>query len=245
MSETYFLLFAAIVLSAWAVFVVIAITVADLRIIALEKALRRHPHARKWRGVTRLRKQLVLHGDEKSVPRMAVRLALARFQENPSTRFVEVLPRIAFPQTTRQFFAAYRMLALAPFVRLRAGTNIQPTNHLWPTFAQPNILKSQRNLHYAFAAWFLYAVNLTVICYVGFVAMLGESSYLLTYIIIFTLWLAWSVCGYPAISARQKTAYLLLLPASLGYFLGRALVAPFSPLQRLRLINIRRRSVLS
>ncbi len=245
MNEMIFLIFVTAILASWAVFAMVAITLADLRAISLEKALQRHPHARKWRGVTRLRKSLSLHGDKNLLPHKTVRLALAQFQANPATRFVEMIPRLMFPQTTQQFFAAYRMIASAPFVRLRAVLNVRSSQQQWPMFLQTDITKTHLEWCYSFAVWILAVSNISLITYIGSIAILGEPHYLLGYIAIFSLWLMWSIWSYPTITIRQKIFYLLFAPASLSYFLWRTIIAPFIPLRLLRLIAVRHRPVLS
>ena len=239
MNEIMLLLIVAITLSAWTLFVISTLTVADLRTVALEKALRRHPHARKWRGVTKLRAQLQLNGDEKLVSRPAMRFALARFQANPSTRFVEILPRVTFPQTTAQFFAAYRTFALAPFVKIRSIMSIRSSQQ-WPILTQPDIAKGRRERYYAVGVWLLSCINIVLLAYVCLIATLGETSYLLFYIGGFMFWLAWSICNYPGIAPTQKVVYLLLMPISFGYFLGRAAYAPLTALRLVRLLIVRR-----
>ena len=243
MNEITLLLIVILTLSSWILFVIIALTIADLRTITLEKALRRHPHARKWRGVTKLRARLRLHGDEKLVSRSALRFALAKFQANSSTRFVEILPIMIFPQTTAQFFAAYHMFSLAPFVKLRSVISIR-SKQQWPILIQPDITNTWRERCYAVGLWILGCINIVLLAYICFIATLGENSYLLAYISGFALWLAWSICSYPGIALSQRIVYLLLIPVSFGYFLWRAIIAPFAPLRLLRLL-VARRPVLS
>lgn len=243
MNEIALLLIVAITLSTWVLFVIVMLTIADLRTIVLEKALRRHPHARKWRGVTKLRALLQLHGDEKLVSHPAMRFALARFQAKPSTRFVEILPLMIFPQTTAQFFAAYRIFALAPFLKVRGLMSIRSSQQ-WPILTQPDIAKTRWERYYAVGVWLLSCTHVVLLAYVCLIATLGETSYLLFYIAGFGLWLAWSICNYPGIAPIQKVVYVPLIPVSFGYFLWRAIIAPFAPLRLLRLL-VARRPVLS
>lgn len=243
MNEIALLLIVTTTLSAWILFVVVMLTIADLRTIVLEKALRRHPHARKWRGVTKLRARLNFHDNESLIRQPAMRFALARFQAKPSTRFVEILPLMIFPQTTAQFFAAYRIFALAPFLKVRGLMSIRSSQQ-WPILTQPDIAKTRWERYYAVGVWLLGCIHVVLLAYICLIAMLGETSYLLFYIAGFGLWLAWSICNYPGIAPIQKVVYVLLMPVSFGYFLWRAIIAPFAPLRLLRLL-VARRPVLS
>jgi len=245
MIEIILLLMVAVILSSWALLTIVTITIADLRTIALERSLRRYPHARKWRGVSRLKKQLDFYGDKHTVPRHTIRFALARFQANPSLRFVELLPQLMFPRTTKQFFDTYRTIALAPFVRFRSVMNIRSPHQHWLLLARPNIGRTRREYAYPAAIWLLTVLNATLLAYISFIAALGEAQYLLGYLSVFTLWLAWSICTYPDLTISHKITYLLLAPASLGYLLWRVIANLFAPLQQLCRAALRRRSMLS
>ena len=228
-NEIIFLLIVTATLSIWTLLVTVTLTIADLQTIALEKSLRRHPHSRKWRGTTKLRAQLHLYGDEKMLSRSTMRFALARFQAKPSLQFVEILPPINTPQTVRQLFGMYHMIARAPFVKLRAVLHIEPTNKRWPILSTENSVKMAR-WWYSAILCVLSIMNLSVLLYVGFVTTLGEPTYLLAYLAIFALWLGWSIYSYPSITVQQKLVLISLLPVSFGYFFWLAVTAPFRPI---------------
>lgn len=276
MNELVFLVVGLTILGGWAMFVVIAITIHDIRSINLEKALRRHPHARRWRrrpmitinydaipsatstqslqqgGYRNIRieedgqAELSLQmGADDILHRLALRDANSYLQYRPTARFVEIMPQLAFPQTTRQFFAAYRTLALAPFVKVHAVMNTNTLARHWPVLLREHTLPTWRERFYTLAAWMIAVTHLLLFLYIGYVSTVaGQVHYLLVYLAVFGLWLLWSITSYPRLSVRQRLAYMLLAPASLGYFLWRIFAAPFALLWLLR-PRITRRRVLS
>jgi len=242
MIEIAFLVFCAVVLGGWAIGTVVLITTYDLKTIELEKSLRRHPHARKWRGVTSLRKNLVLREHGRTASEQSVRFALKRFQSDPRTRFVEIIPRLEFPQTLRGFFAAYHEIVLAPFIKVRAAANVHPAHQHWPTLSRKIRSKNRLDRWYGAYAWLIHVTNLMLLSYIGNIGInLDQPDFLLAYMSIFGLWLAWSISNHPLLHWRQKMVYLLLAPASLGYFLWRAVGAPFAPLRKIPLFHLLRR----
>ncbi len=231
MIEMIFLLCCAVIIGSWFVAVVLLITLRDLRIIALENERRRHPYARKWRGVTRLRRKLRVHGDEQSVPQKSFRFALAQFQANPAARFVEMIPYLAFPTTLQGLFVAYHSIALSPFIKVRAAANILPTSERWPQLKTRKRITGRLDAYYGLYVWLLQATNLLILLYVSYLMFAADQSgFLLAYIMAFGVWLAWSITNHPLLVWRQKVAYLVLAPTSFGYFLWRVIVAPFAPL---------------
>ncbi|MDB5183571.1 MAG: hypothetical protein JWO07_252 [Candidatus Saccharibacteria bacterium] len=239
MIELAFLALAVVVLGSFAVMVFAAITVSDLKTIAIEKALQLHPHARKWRGVTSLRKNLLFQQDERFIGPKTIRFALARFQANPILRFVEIIPRLEFPQTMHEFFAAYHQIALAPFIKVRALLNVHTRQQNWPTFAQKDLAPSFLDRLYPLYVWLVNVINLALFIYVANIAIaLDQPDYLMAYMTAFGLWLAWSITNHPGLVWRQKIAYLILAPASFVYFLWRILAAPFSPLRQIDVRSI-------
>lgn len=206
--------------------------------------LRRHPHARRWRGVTKLRSELEHHGDQASVSRDTTRFALTRFQAEPSLRFVEMLPVLTFPRTTARFFAVYRIMALAPFVRVRSVIHVRSSDQSWPTFIRRS--DNHPAAHwYQLVTWMLSIMNMWLIGQLAAIAVLGQPEYLLAYIGTFCLWVVWSVWQYPAISLSDKIIYSVLAPASLGYFLWRGIRLLYIPVRILTRLVRRRRPVLS
>jgi hypothetical protein len=242
MIELIFLATALLVLGGWAIIVMASITIADIKTINLERSLRQHPHARKWRGVTKLRKKLQMDEAGSRISKKDIRFAQARFQNDDSIRFVEIIPQLEFPQTTRQFFAAYRMITLAPFIRVRATLDVRSSDAFWPTLTNKNLKTTKFEKLYTSGLVILTTFNLALILYTGYIAIVvGLPDYLLGYGVIFGLWLAWSITNHPLLVWRQKVAYLFLAPASFGYFVWRALAAPFAPLRRVDIRPLLRR----
>ena len=270
MNDVSFLLFCLVFVAGWAIVAILALTLYDVRTIQLEKAVRQHPHARRWRNrpaisvvssktLSATAEQAIRHGTYRKVTfidsgselllsmngsehlyKTALRHSVTRLQYNQKTRFVEIIPTLAFPETTQQFFEAYRAIALAPFIKLRAVLNIQPPRRRWPTLSHRQLTVTWREHYYALITWALLVTNALLFIYVGYIAIaLGQPEYLLAYIIVFCLWLAWSIANHPHVSSWQKVAFLLLAPASLGYFLWRVFAAPLTSIREIVLLPIR------
>jgi hypothetical protein len=172
----------------------------------------------------------------------ALRDANVHLQYNESTRFVQIIPRLEFPQTMMQFFVAYHRIALAPFIRVRATFGIRPNDSFWPVLERKNLQPNQFEKYYAGAKWVVNATNLALFLYVANIAViLDQPDYLMAYMTAFGMWLAWSITNYPRLVLRQKLAYLLLAPAAFVYFLWRIMAAPFAPLHFISVQPILRR----
>jgi hypothetical protein len=242
MIEIIFLILCALVIGSWFIAIITLITLHDVKTINLEKALHRHPHARKWRGVTKLRAKLIYSENDRFLSQTSVRFALSRFQADTTTRFVEIIPRLEFPETVSGFFAAYHEIALTPFIKVRAVADIMPNVRRWPLFTRQDHATNWRDTWYGAYVWLLHVTNLVLLLYVSYVAFgADQPDFLMAYMTAFGLWLAWSITNHPLLVWRQKIAYLLLAPASFGYFLWRVFVAPFAPLRKIPLVPTIRR----
>ncbi len=276
--EIVFIIFAGFVIALWLLVTIVTTTFHDIRLIHLDKQLRRHPHARRWRQkpvvsivyeselseASRLsilqssyRKRKIIQ-DPSLAPdglvlfmrgsdvlqRTAIRDAVVQFQYRQSTGFVEIIPRVTFPRTVRQFFAVYHDLALAPFIKLRSALGVAPTMSRWPIAVRTESVKRFRGIIYGTVRWVVQLTNLAVLLYVGYIGFaLQQPDYLLAYGMAFGLWMVWAIGGHQQLSFRQKLAYFALLPASLGFFVWRCLVAPFSLLRLLLFVRSSRQMV--
>lgn len=253
------------VVGMWFFLVIAAISLYDIRTIRREKMMRRHPHARRWRSRPFIAAQyygkpsdeslrslhagsyrhmaidyqlhdLTLHLPGSTVlPKTALHDANSQLLYRPSLRFIEIIPLQRFPETTRQFFAAYHSFAIMPFIKLRSVLNIRPLTREWPIIIRQPSDRKGRDYAYTAASWILALCNIMLLSYTAYIAVFASQLlYLALYAGMFGLWLSWSIMNHPWLSATQKIGYLLLAPASLGFFVWRVLVAPLRPLRLVR-----------
>jgi hypothetical protein len=232
MSEQLLLWFSLGMIGAWVSLVIVAITLYDVRAIRQEKALRKHPYARRWRRKPATSIQYV---GENVLPKVSLRDAKHQLQYQPHARFVEIIPPQQFPEVTRQFFAMYRRFADMPLIKLRSILNTRSSLHNWPMVSRQPQRVMKRDYMYPAAGWVVAVCHIWLLFYVTYVAVAaGDIAYLVTYISLFCLWLGWSIMNYPQLAMVQRIGYLLLIPASLSYFLWRVFAALFRPVRFMR-----------
>lgn len=233
MSEQVFLWFSLGIIGAWICLVIVAITLYDLRTIRQEKALRKHPYARRWR---RKPATIMQHVGKNTLSKTSLRDAKHQLQYRPHARFVEIIPPQQFPEATRQFFAAYKRFADMPLIKLRSVLNVQPLAHNWPTVSRQPQLAMKRDYIYPAAGWVLAVCHIWLLLYATYIAIAASDvAYLMAYMSLFGVWLGWSIMSYPQLGMVQKISYLLLMPAAFGFFLWRIVSAPFRPLRFIRI----------
>ncbi len=191
--------------------------------------------------------QLVLSlAPDAVIERTTISQAVRQFNNQASKSQVETIPVLQPPQTLRQFFHNYYLIASAPFIAVRTGLGIKQPYSPWPVIVrlQSAGMTRQTRLYIAFR-WLTHIANLAVLLYVGYVAVvLYQPEFLLMYLAGFGLWMVWAISSYRYLSFGQKITYLLLAPASLIYFAFRCLTAPFRLKQYLRFITTRSQSAI-
>ena len=165
--------------------------------------------------------------------RTAISRAVRRLNNDPTIASLEFIPKIQPAQTLRQFFRMYQQLATTPFVFARVGLSIASPQTHWPTVIRTgHAAHSRRSQAYAILRWLGTVANLFALLYLTYIAIiLMQPEFLLGYLLGFSLWLLWAIAGSQQLSLGQKIMYILLAPASFGYFAVRCLLAPFWPKQ--------------
>jgi hypothetical protein len=176
----------------------------------------------------------------------AISQAVKQFNNSLSKSQVEMTPVLRSPQTLRQFFHNYYVIASAPFIAVRAGLGIRQPYSSWPMIVRLQLADTTRWTHlYIAFRWLTHVANLTVLLYVSYIAVvLYQPEFLLMYLAGFVLWMIWAIVRYRHLSFVQKITYLLLAPASLIYFAVRCLTAPFRLKQYLMFITTRSQSAI-
>jgi len=160
---------------------------------------------------------------------------IATLMDLPKWEYVEIRPVLQRPQKVVELFRLYHIVALAPFISLRATLKIPPNhNQLWPILRRANIpIRRARSRLYHFTRWLILMVNAGLISYITVVAFVaGQPLYLLTYLFTLLLWLIVCVIEYPHFSLRQRIVYIFLSPVAFWYFFLYAFYAPLVPIFR-------------
>lgn len=229
---------------------IIGLAINDIRTFRMQKAINKHPGARKWRQrpvvlldrntvhLKEIRKSyrkittidtssdtyLTLNiGDDILLTQSAIINAVQRFNHDESLSVVALLPIIQKPQTSRQLLHAYKIIACTPFRILRSELGVASDF----TLLRPNP-PSHYSFVYTISSHVIKLFNFTTLLYALYAALiLIQPELLLTYAVALSFWLIWTICRYPHLSLDQKIFYLLLSPASFGFFTFTALTAPF------------------
>lgn len=161
--------------------------------------------------------------------------AVTTLMDLPKWEYVEIRPVLQRPKKISELFRLYHVVALAPFISLRATFKIPPNHRqLWPTLRRADIpVRRFRSRTYNLMRWLILIMNATIISYITIVAFsAGQPLYLLTYLFTLLIWLIVCLIEYPHFSRQQKITYTLLSPVSFWYFFLYAFYAPLIPIVR-------------
>lgn len=240
----------------WLLFVIIGITAHDVRLIRQDREYRRHTQARRWRkrplvsivydDVPTQKSLSSIHSNQYSnlqiinsshvvigeiivhlsadtvINRTAIRSAVRQYNYYPSQKNIELVPVLEQPKTLRQFFRTYQLIAVSPFIAVRSGL----------------MISAIQSHTYVSLRWIIQVANLLTLVYISYIAAaLYQPEYLLLYLVGFSLWILFALFTYPGLSTSEKITYLLLAPATVGYFLVNSIVAPLRVFNPFRIAN--------
>lgn len=165
----------------------------------------------------------------------AISRAVYAFLADPNLSAGELIPIINNPKTFREFLCMYQNLSLAPFSYVRIAYRITTHRSRWPLMIRPGSPRhSLRTRSYRLIRWLSALFNAILFAYVIFLALwLYEPLFLFAYIGFFAIWIVTAIWHYENFSLRQKAIYILLAPASLGYFAVLTFIVPIRPMFRI------------
>lgn len=160
--------------------------------------------------------------------------AINRFNVNPQTQAIEIIPRPNTPDNLRDLLRLYRQIVSAPFIAVRAMFRVVPIwGSGWPVMINLHEkIPEWRARVYAFARWVTSVINTFALIYSLYVAIVyRRPEFLILYAGLFIIWLITAIWVYPHFALRQKIVSLILAPVSFGYFLVLGIVTPFTSIR--------------
>lgn len=239
--------------------VLLALTVSDVLLIRLQRRIKQHPHARRWR-------------ERPTIYVVDPTASVATMTDLRSTGYRKMKVVTLAPSAGLRLHI-HSGLQLAPgslttALRLLAQSPWRSSVSLVPNMADPTTLIqllrqyaliAQLPFHilrslfgtlpingvvlrrspgryaraYELVAWAIKVLSLVLFIYACVTASFYDQPQLaLLFTATLWAWLLWTVGRYPYFSWRKKTLYTMLLPVSFVYFIYLLIAAPFAPLRQ-------------
>lgn len=131
-------------------------------------------------------------------------------QRRPKSAYAP-LPKLT---NLSDFFTAYYFIGSSIFQKSRLGLGISPK-----TLASRSLLRQRWNKFYKIASSAVRFVTPSIISYAIFVTIILKQPIILLLILLgFIIFMSLAIWLHERLAISQKLLYLLLLPASIGFF---------------------------
>lgn len=163
-----------------------------------------------------------------------LKYSVRQLNDHPNLRYTPLSPIITAPQNISDFFHAYLVIITFPLAEARSGLRIDLANSFTPFIVNQSVsLRTYRTYIYTTCRWLFGSLALVIFLLSFYLALvMGQPELLTAYLASFCFWCVWAIGRYPHLAITAKLRLIVLLPASLGYFLYRLMTAPVRFLTR-------------
>jgi hypothetical protein len=160
-----------------------------------------------------------------------IRAAVHQFNGRPRLQRIELETTLSRPNTVRGFFAIYLQVIRSMFLKSRAGLGVYPKQSVYPTIIRSDIPPHWTTRLYqacSIASAFIAPAGFAYVYYIGFV--LHQPDILMVALAVGSAFMVFVLWWNDQLSFKQKLTYMLLLPATIGFFIIAAFWRPLKML---------------